>query len=161
MDYYEFLEIPRTATDEDVKKAYHKKSLLYHPDKNNNDENLTTKFKQCQEVYQVLSNPQKRQAYDHCGCPKTIPYHLKQICDVDVGKAFQLELQDIRNKHYLLKKQKEFEEWVEFYRHHLEHMYDRFYYHEVMSFDEFVQYAYDNTEQYYDYKQLRFRHFRV
>ncbi len=61
MDYYTTLEIPKTAPQDDIKKAYRKLAMKYHPDRNGGDE---TKFKKIQEAYDTLSDPKKRQQYD-------------------------------------------------------------------------------------------------
>lgn len=66
-DYYEILEVARNATAEEIKKAYRKKALKYHPDKNPGDANAEKKFKEISEAYEVLSNDQKRQIYDRYG----------------------------------------------------------------------------------------------
>lgn len=62
--YYEILELVPTASDADIRKAYKKLSLKWHPDKNNNSTEATNKFKQISEAYQVLSDETKRQTYD-------------------------------------------------------------------------------------------------
>ncbi|XP_055315970.1 dnaJ homolog subfamily B member 3-like [Sitodiplosis mosellana] len=62
--YYEILELAQTANDADIRKAYKKLSLKWHPDKNNNSTEATNKFKQISEAYQVLSDDSKRQTYD-------------------------------------------------------------------------------------------------
>ena len=66
-DYYEVLEVPKTATAEEIKKAYRKKAIQYHPDKNPGDKVAEEKFKEAAEAYEVLSDPQKRQRYDQFG----------------------------------------------------------------------------------------------
>lgn len=66
-DYYEVLEVERTATIEEIKKAYRKKALQYHPDKNPDNKEAEEKFKEAAEAYEVLSNPDKRQRYDQFG----------------------------------------------------------------------------------------------
>ncbi len=63
-DYYTTLGVPRTASQDDVKKAYRKLAHEYHPDKKGGDE---TKFKEINEAYQVLSDPKKRSNYDNFG----------------------------------------------------------------------------------------------
>lgn len=62
--YYEILELTPTATEADIRKAYKKLSLKWHPDKNNNSTEATNKFKQISEAYQVLSDDVRRQTYD-------------------------------------------------------------------------------------------------
>lgn len=66
-DYYEILGIDRKASKEEIKKAYRKMALKYHPDKNPDDKEAETKFKEAAEAYEVLSNPEKRQRYDQFG----------------------------------------------------------------------------------------------
>ena len=66
-DYYQVLGVERTATPEDVKKAYRKMAVKYHPDKNPGDKSAEDKFKELGEAYEVLSNPDKRSAYDRFG----------------------------------------------------------------------------------------------
>ncbi len=63
-DYYQILGIPRTASEEEVKKAYRKMAHQYHPDKQGGNE---AKFKEVNEAYQVLSDPRKRSSYDNFG----------------------------------------------------------------------------------------------
>ena len=66
-DYYEVLEVEKTATVEEIKKAYRKKAIQYHPDKNPGDKQAEENFKEAAEAYDVLSDPQKRQRYDQFG----------------------------------------------------------------------------------------------
>ncbi|CAM6054750.1 unnamed protein product [Sphagnum tenellum] len=66
-DYYEILAISRSATPEDIKKAYRKLAVQYHPDKNPGDKKAEEKFKELSEAYEVLSDSQKRQMYDQFG----------------------------------------------------------------------------------------------
>ncbi len=65
-DYYEILGIPRTATDEEIRRAFRKLAFKYHPDHNHED-NSGEKFKEVNEAYEVLSDPDKRTAYDRFG----------------------------------------------------------------------------------------------
>ncbi|XP_066467691.1 dnaJ homolog subfamily B member 2 isoform X1 [Tiliqua scincoides] len=68
VDYYEALEVPRNATPDDIKKAYRKKALKWHPDKNpDNKEYAERKFKEIAEAYEVLSDKNKREIYDRYG----------------------------------------------------------------------------------------------
>jgi len=66
-DYYEVLGVEKNASAEDIKKAYRKKAIQYHPDKNPGDKEAEEKFKEAAEAYEVLSDPQKRQRYDQFG----------------------------------------------------------------------------------------------
>ncbi|MCH2197657.1 MAG: molecular chaperone DnaJ [Flavobacteriales bacterium] len=66
-DYYEVLGVSKGATDSEIKKAYRKLALKYHPDKNPDDKEAEEKFKEAAEAYEVLSNAQKKQQYDQFG----------------------------------------------------------------------------------------------
>jgi molecular chaperone DnaJ len=66
-DYYEVLGVPKTATPEEIKKAYRKTALKYHPDRNQGDKAAEEKFKEAAEAYEVLSDAQKRAQYDQFG----------------------------------------------------------------------------------------------
>ncbi|WP_294281922.1 J domain-containing protein [uncultured Chryseobacterium sp.] len=63
-DYYYFLGVSQDASEEDIKKAYRKLSLKYHPDKNENDEFFAGRFREIQEAYELLSDKAKRRTYD-------------------------------------------------------------------------------------------------
>lgn len=66
-DYYEVLEVNKNASAEEIKKAYRKKALQFHPDKNPGNAEAEEKFKEAAEAYEVLSNPEKKQRYDQFG----------------------------------------------------------------------------------------------
>jgi len=66
-DYYEVLEVAKNATADEIKKAYRKKALQYHPDRNPGDKDAEEKFKEAAEAYGVLSDPDKRARYDRFG----------------------------------------------------------------------------------------------
>ena len=66
-DYYEVLGVDKNASADEIKKAYRKKAIQYHPDKNPGDKEAEEKFKEAAEAYDVLSNPDKRARYDQFG----------------------------------------------------------------------------------------------
>lgn len=66
-DYYEVLEVTRTASATEISKSYRRLAIKYHPDSNPNDSDAVVKFKECAEAYEVLSDSQKRARYDQFG----------------------------------------------------------------------------------------------
>ena len=66
-DYYEVLGIPKTATEAEIKKAFRTTAKKYHPDMHPGDKECEEKFKEAQEAYAVLSDPDKRRQYDQFG----------------------------------------------------------------------------------------------
>src|SRR6202142_3023836 len=66
-DYYEVLGVERGAGEEDLKKAYRRLAIQFHPDRNPGDKQAEEKFKELNEAYQVLSDPEKRAQYDRFG----------------------------------------------------------------------------------------------
>lgn len=66
-DYYEILGVQKNASSDEIKKAYRKKAIQFHPDKNPGDKEAEEKFKEAAEAYEVLSDNQKRQRYDQYG----------------------------------------------------------------------------------------------
>ena len=66
-DFYEILGVTKTASADEIKKAYRKKAIQYHPDKNPGDKESEEKFKEAAEAYEILSDEQKRQRYDQYG----------------------------------------------------------------------------------------------
>ncbi len=66
-DYYEILGVARNAPEAEIKKAYRRLAMKFHPDRNPGDKTAETSFKEANEAYEVLCDPQKRSAYDHFG----------------------------------------------------------------------------------------------
>ncbi len=66
-DYYKILEVERSTSADDIKKAYRKLAMKYHPDRNQGNKQAEDKFKEINEAYEVLSDPQKRSRYDQLG----------------------------------------------------------------------------------------------
>ena len=78
-DYYQILGVPRGATDEEIKKAYRKLAMQYHPDRNpGKEEWANQKFKEINEAYGALGDPQKRKEYDQFGTVGNIGEILRQ-----------------------------------------------------------------------------------
>jgi molecular chaperone DnaJ len=66
-DYYEVLGVERGATAQEIKKAYRRVAMKFHPDRNPDDKSAEEKFKEASEAYEILSDDQKRGAYDQYG----------------------------------------------------------------------------------------------
>jgi len=66
-DYYKLLDVPKTSSADEIKKAYRRLAMKYHPDRNPDDPEAEHKFKACKEAYEVLTDPQKRAVYDQFG----------------------------------------------------------------------------------------------
>ena len=66
-DFYDILGVPKNATDDEIKKSYRKMAMKYHPDRNQGDATAEVKFKEAKEAYEMLSDAEKRAAYDQFG----------------------------------------------------------------------------------------------
>ena len=86
-DYYELLGLEKKATAEDIKKAYRKLALKWHPDKNPNNKAAEEKFKKISEAYAVLSDPKKREEYDTFGSADQFRQRYTQE---DIFRGFDL-----------------------------------------------------------------------
>ena len=66
-DYYDILGVTKSASGDDIKKAYRRLAMKHHPDRNKNDETAEEKFKEAKEAYEILKDPEQRAAYDQFG----------------------------------------------------------------------------------------------
>jgi len=89
-DYYEVLGIARTASQEEIKRAYRRLAMKYHPDRNNGDDkaDAESKFKECSEAYEVLSDEAKRRRYDQFGHQGVNAQH--DFSHMDVSDIFSM-----------------------------------------------------------------------
>ena len=87
-DYYEVLGVAKTASADEIKKAYRQKAIQYHPDKNPGDKAAEEKFKEAAEAYEVLSSPEKKQRYDQFG-------HAGAGSSAAGGGGFGMSMDDI------------------------------------------------------------------
>lgn len=86
MDYYKILGVEKTASVSDIKKAYRKLALKYHPDKTKGDKKLEAKFKEISEAYAVLSDPEKKRQYDTYG---SADFH-QRYSQEDIFRGFDI-----------------------------------------------------------------------
>ncbi len=85
-DYYDILGVSKTASEEEIKKAYRKKALEFHPDRNKNDPRAEEKFKEVSEAYAVLSDKEKRKQYDMFGDER---FH-QRYSEEDIFRGFDI-----------------------------------------------------------------------
>ncbi|CAH8629620.1 unnamed protein product [Dicrocoelium dendriticum] len=85
VNYYDVLEVSKDASPADIKKAYRKLALRYHPDKNPNNPEFSEKFKEINRAHSVLSDPNKRRIYDQYG---TFGVYLAEQLDEDTMRAY-------------------------------------------------------------------------
>lgn len=91
-DYYEILNVEKSATIDDIKRAYRKLAMKFHPDRNPGDANAETRFKECAEAYEVLSDPEKRSRYDrfgHEGLRGTSGHDFRHMDPGDIFSMFE------------------------------------------------------------------------
>ncbi|GAB4193268.1 MAG: molecular chaperone DnaJ [Phycisphaeraceae bacterium] len=89
-DYYEVLGIERSAGADDIKRAYRKLAMKYHPDRNPGDTEAEERFKEAAEAYEVLSNPEKRRRYDQYGHAGLRGQAGHDFSHMDVGDIFSM-----------------------------------------------------------------------
>src|SRR2546423_6479810 len=88
-DYYEVLGVTRTTDGEEIRRAYRKLAMKYHPDRADGDKTVAeTKFKECAEAYEVLSDPDKRRRYDQFGHAGMGGHH--DFAHMDVADIFSM-----------------------------------------------------------------------
>lgn len=91
MDYYEILDIEKSASSSDIKKAFHKKALQFHPDKNNDKEWAGEEYKKVKKAYDILSNEEKKMRYDMYGENDDDDV---DISDIDINNIFDTLFKD-------------------------------------------------------------------
>ena len=88
-DYYEVLQVTKTATEVEIKKSYRRLAMKYHPDRNGGDAEAEVKFRECAEAYEVLSDAGKRQRYDQFG-HQGVQGSARNYQNVDVSDIFDM-----------------------------------------------------------------------
>src|SRR5918999_1281858 len=94
-DFYETLGVSRTASDDEIKKAYRKLAMQFHPDRNNGSKEAEEKFKEITEAYDVLRNPEKRSMYDRYGEAGLRGGGFGGFHHVDLSEALNIFMRDI------------------------------------------------------------------
>ena len=90
-DYYDILSVEKNASGEDIKRAYRRLAMKYHPDRNPGDKECEAKFKECAEAYEVLADPQRRATYDrygHAGLRGTPGHDFNSMNAEDIFSMF-------------------------------------------------------------------------
>jgi molecular chaperone DnaJ len=91
-DYYEILAVPRQASPEDIKRAYRRMAMKYHPDRNPGDVEAEARFKECAEAYEVLADAERRATYDrygHAGLRSTPGHDFRSMNVEDIFSMFE------------------------------------------------------------------------
>jgi molecular chaperone DnaJ len=94
-DFYEKLGVHRAASDDEIKKAYRKQAMTYHPDRNNGSKDAEEKFKEITEAYDVLRDPEKRAMYDRYGEAGLRGGGMGGFHHVDLSEALSIFMRDI------------------------------------------------------------------
>lgn len=158
--YYHVLGLNSTASANEIKTAYYKLSLQYHPDKNDGCPESTAKFREITEAYEILSNPEKKRVYDQRSdfqpgysrsqINRESYYRPRDYKKPNTGKTREFDYDEHFRQHYQEYEKQRREAEYEFYRRRWEAMYRR---------------RYPNAEEYYrkqetnkeDYSELKYR----
>ncbi len=89
-DYYQVLGVEKTASPDEIKRAYRRMAIKYHPDKNPGNKEAEAKFKECAEAYEVLSDPEKRKQYDQYGHEGLRGAGMHDFSRMDVEDIFSM-----------------------------------------------------------------------
>src|SRR5579872_6283903 len=93
-DFYATLGVPRTASDDEIKKAYRKLAMQYHPDRNNGSKEAEERFKEVAEAFNVLNDANKRAAYDRYGEAGLRGGYAGGMHHVDLSEALNMFMRD-------------------------------------------------------------------